>query len=117
MNGYLRFRDQFAEAMDGRLYNIEYLDALLLSGRAKCWASQAAAIVAEIKKYPTGALVVSGVVAAGDLEEITRLIPLAEEWGREYGCQFGMIESTEGWQRVMKKRGYETFQVSLIKTL
>ena len=117
MNGYLRFRDQFAAAMDGRLYNIEYLDALLLSGRAKCWASGTAAIVAEIKKYPTGAMAVSGVIAAGDLEEITRLIPLAEEWGREYGCQFGMIESRPGWERQMKQHGYEPFQVGLIKTL
>jgi hypothetical protein len=117
VNGYLRFRDRFAEAMDQRLYNIEYLDALLLSGRAKCWFSDKAAIVAEIRKFPTGAMAVCGVIAAGDLDQIVKLIPEAEAWGRGYGCQFGMIESTAGWQRVMKKHGYETFQVSLIKEL
>lgn len=117
MNGYLRFRSQFEQALDPRLYNIEYLDALLLSGRARCWFSDKAAIVAEIRKFPTGAMAVCGVIAAGELDAIVGLIPDAEAWGKEYGCQFGMIESTEGWQRVMKKHGYEVFQVSLIKTL
>lgn len=117
MNSYLRFRPQFEQALDPRLYTIEYLDALMLSGKAKCWASPNAAIIAEIKKYPTGAMVVSGVIAAGELQEIVRLIPEAEAWGREYGCIFAMIESREGWARQMKPHGYETFQVGLIKTL
>lgn len=117
MNGYLRFRDRFAEAMDPRLYNIDHLDAIMLSGRGKCWATETAAIVAEIKTFPTGAKAVCGVIAAGELEEIVRLIPLAEEWGRSYGCRFGMIESREGWAREMKKHGYDVFQVSLIKAL
>jgi hypothetical protein len=117
VNGYLRFRPQFQQALDSRLYNIEYLDALLLSGRAKCWFNDSAAIVAEIRKFPTGAMAVCGVIAAGELEAIVKLIPEAEAWGREHGCQFGMIESTEGWQRVMKKHGYDVFQVSLIKPL
>lgn len=117
MNGYLRFRDRFAEAIDTRLYSLDHLDAMMLSGRGKCWCSENAAIVAEIKTFPTGAKAVCGVIAAGELEEIVALIKHAEEWGRVHGCQFGMIESTAGWQRVMKKHGYETFQVSLIKPL
>lgn len=118
MNGYLRFRDRFAEAMDPRLYNIDHLDAVMLSGRGKCWCTETAAIVAEIRTFPTGAKAVCGVIAAGPLNEIeTVLIPLAEEWGRSYGCEFGMIESREGWAKRMKKHGYEPFQVSLIKPL
>jgi hypothetical protein len=117
MNGYQRFRDQFAQAMDGRLFTIEYLDALIISGKARCWATQTAAIVAEIKAYPTGAKVVSGLIAAGELAGVVALIPHAEQWGREQGCIFGMIESREGWAREMKPHGYEPFQVSLIMEL
>lgn len=118
MNGYLRFRDRFAEALDDRLYTIACLDALLLSGRGKCWATETAAIVAEIKVFPTGAKAVCGVIAAGDLEEIAdRLIPYAEAWGSANGCTFGMIESRPGWAKRMKRHGYETHQVSLIKEL
>lgn len=118
MNGYLRFRDRFAEAIDTRLYNLEYLDAILLSGRGKCINTENAAVVVEIKTFPSGARAVCGVIAAGPLEEIENiLIPAAEEWGRSYGCQFGMIDSRPGWARQMKKHGYETYQVSLIKEL
>jgi hypothetical protein len=118
MNGYLRFRDRFADALDQRLYTIDDLDAVMLSGRGKCWVTETAAIVAEIKTFPTGAKAVCGVIAAGPLEEIeTILIPAAEEWGRSKDCAFGMIESRPGWAKRMKKHGYETFQVSLIKEL
>lgn len=118
MNDYLRFRDRFAEALDPRLYSIEYLDDLILSGRAHFFASANAAIVTEFKTFPTGARAVAGLIAAGDLEEIsTILIPRAEEWGRLNGCQFGMIDSRPGWARRMKQHGYETHQVSLIKEL
>ncbi len=57
-------------------------------------------------------------IAAGPLEEIEDiLIPIAEQWGRENGCAFGMIESRPGWAKRMKRHGYEPFQVSLIKEL
>ena len=37
--------DRFAEAMDPAFYPIEYLDALILSGRARLWIGARAAIV------------------------------------------------------------------------
>lgn len=118
MNGYIRFRPSFAEALDSRLFTIEHLDDLLLSGRARFFCTEAAAIVAEIKTFPSGAKAVAGLIAAGWLEDIqTALIPQAEEWGRSLGCQFGMIDSRPGWARRMKRHGYETHQVSLIKEL
>ncbi len=118
MNGYLRFRDRFAEAMDARLYPPGFVDAIMATGKAGFWCTDTAAIVAIIKTYPTGAKAVCGVIAAGDMNEIAdKLIPHAEQWGRENGCQFGMIESRPGWAKRMKRHGYETHQVSLIKDL
>jgi hypothetical protein len=115
---YHRFREQFAEAMDSRLYPIEYLDHLITTGAAQSFISENAAIVAEVKTFPSGAKAVAGLIAAGELEEIeTILIPIAEEWGRMNGCTFGMIDSRSGWARRMKQHGYETWQVSLIKEL
>jgi len=115
---YLRFRPLFAEAMDQRLYSIEYLDQLLFSGRAQIWFSDNAATVTEIKEYPTGAKVIHGLVAAGDLNEIVDiLIPRAEEWGRSIGCALAVIESRPGWARELKKHGYEPFQTAIAKEL
>lgn len=114
---YSEFRPAFIEAMDPRFANIAYLDALLLSGRAKAWFGDNSAIVAEIRTLPSGAMAVCGVIAAGDQKEIEELIPQAEAWGRGRGCRYGMIESRHGWEKVMKKHGYEPFQVSIVKEL
>ena len=118
MSDYHRFRHRFAEAMDQRLYDLPYLDRLLFSGRAHIWFGEEAAIVTEIREYPTGARVIHGVVAAGDLGEITNaLIPKAEEWGRSIGCVLAIVESREGWSRALRRRGYETHQVAVRKAL
>lgn len=115
--GYLRFRETFASAMNQRLYNIDYLDRLILSGRARFWRTDTAAIVAEIKIFPTGAKAVHGLIAAGDLEEIKSLILQAEQWGRDAGCIGGMIDSRPGWAKAMKSAGYAPHQLALWKDL
>jgi len=117
-SSYHRFRPQFAEAMDPAFYPIEYLDDLIRSGRARLWASEHGAIVAEIRDYPGGARVVHGLVAAGRIEEISaRLIPQAEAWGKALGCTCAIIESRSGWMRALRPHGYEPHQVAVRKTL
>ena len=116
--GYHRFRPQLAEALDPDFYPIEYLDALILSGRARFWAGAHAAIVAEIRDYPGGARAVHGLVAAGRIEDIVnQLIPLAEAWGKAIGCTSAIIESRSGWMRALKPHGYEPHQVAVRKEL
>jgi hypothetical protein len=104
--------------MDGRLFTIEYLDTLIGQMKAQVWYGERSAIVTEVKEYPSGARVIEGVVAAGDLTEIVEtLIPKAEEWGREIGCTMALIQSRPGWARQLKQYGYETHQVSITKEL
>lgn len=117
-DAYQHYRDGFAEALDERLYTIEYLDALVHSGEGILFATDKAAIIVEIKEFPTGARAVHGLVATGKLESIKEdLIPQAEALGREIGCAFGMIASTRAWGRIMKERGYAPHQMTLIKDL
>ena len=116
--GYRRFRDRFAEAMDPAFYPIDYLDTLILSGRARLWVGTDAAIVAEIRDYPGGARVVHGLVAAGRIGEIkAHLIPRAEAWGKAMGCTSAIIESRSGWMRALKPFGYEPHQMAVRKEL
>ena len=118
MNSYAEARPHFAEALDPRLYTIEHLDALVLSGRAQVWLGERAAIVTEVREYPTGARVVHGLVAAGALEEIVGvLIPRAEAWGRSVGCLLAVIESRPGWVRRLKDAGYRIHQTAVRKAL
>ena len=125
MSDYARFRGLFAEALDPRLYAVEHLDGLLYSGRAQIWFGEQAAIVTEVRTYPTGANVIHGLVAAATpasagagLDEIVDvLIPKAEEWGRSIGCVLAIIESRPGWARALKRRGYAPHQLALRKEL
>jgi hypothetical protein len=115
---YLSWRDRFAVAMDARLYTLEYLDYIATQGRGQFWSTDEAAIIAEVKTYPTGARVIHGLIAAGDLNEIVKtLIPTAEEWARKQGCMFAIIESREGWVRELKDSGYEVYQTCVRKVL
>lgn len=114
---YQLWRDRFAEAIDERLFSIDYLDWQVLQPHVRMWASDESAIIAELRQYPTGALVVHGVVAAGELAEIVKLIPEAEQWGREHGCIMAIIESRPGWARALRHSGYESHQIALRKAL
>lgn len=116
--GYLRFRDDFAAVMDPRLYSLDWLDDQIISGAALLWVGAKAAIVAQIREYPTGAMDIEGLIAAGDLGEIVGdLIPRAEAHGAFIGCVGAIIQSREGWARVLKPHGYEVHQVALRKEL
>ena len=113
-----RWEPQFAEAMDQRLYTPEWLKATVEGGRAQFWSSDKAAIVSELRFYPTGAVDLHGIVAAGDVDEIVGvLIPAAEEWAKKAGCLGAIIESRPAWRRLLATSGYEPHQLALRKEL
>ena len=118
MSSYWDFRDAFREVIDERYHTIEWLDEQVLSGQALFWSTDNAAIIAEIRDYPTGAKDICGLIAAGDLQEIVEvLIPQAEEYGRTLRCVAAQIESREGWSRMLRPYGYETHQIIVRKEL
>lgn len=116
---YARWRPEFARAIDPIYGGADYLDYLLFGcGVAKFWPGENAAIVTRFSHFVPGCSIIEGLVAAGDLDEIVNeLIPAAEQYGREKGCKFAVIESREGWQRALASSGYELHQVRLAKPL
>lgn len=114
---YLEWRDRLAEALDDRFYDAGHLDALVSGAKARFFFNDRAAILAEIRTYPTGARSVDGICAAGDLEGVLELISSAEEWGREEGCVCAFINSREAWQRILEPRGYTPYKICLHKEL
>jgi len=116
--GYLHFRDKFREATDPAFYPTEWLDDQIRRGFAQPIVGENAALVVEVRVYPGGARAAHGLIAAGDVGEIVGvLIPAAEQWGRDNGCTIGLIESREGWSKVLKSHGWNPHQVSLRKEL
>jgi hypothetical protein len=110
----LPFRDEFA-TIDPARYPIEYIEKQVASGFWRVWSNDRAAIIATIKRYPSGLREVHGLAAAGDLAEIVGLIPLAEEWGRSRGCVGAEIASKPAWAKIMAAHGYKPAQVRLWK--
>lgn len=111
---YERFRDEFA-ALDPDRYPADYIDRQVWTGAWRCWGDDSAAILAEIRTYPSGLREVHGIAAAGDLRAIVGLIPLAEAWGASAGCKIASIESREGWGKLLP--GYRVEQVRIVKEL
>jgi hypothetical protein len=115
---YCGFRQGFSDAMDHRFYTIHYLDNLVRTGMAQFLCTQVSAIIFEVRLYPTGKKAVHGLYATGDLDEIAGvLIPRAEAWGKQMGCEFAFVDSREGWQRILEPAGFDTYKVALIKEL
>ena len=111
---YLPFRDDFA-ALAPDKYPVEYIDCQVSACFWQCWSNGKAAILAKIRTYPTGLKEVHGLCAAGELESIKSLIPLAEEYGRHVGCTIASIESRPEWARILPD--YEVEQVRIVKGL
>lgn len=113
---YLRFREQFIEILDPNLYTPEWLDMMVYTGQFYLFTSGESAILASIKVYPTGLKELQGEAAVGNLGEIARkTIPLAEDFGRSQGCSLAVIQSREGWSKVLKN--YKTYQTCIRRAL
>jgi hypothetical protein len=117
-DAYLHFRPQFAEVIDPRHYSMEWLDRQVWEGAVQLWTCDDAALITEIKEYPTGAKDIAVLIAAGNMEKIVgELREAAEEWAVEQGCCGVLIESREGWAKALKPFGYEPHQLTVRKDL
>lgn len=115
---YLRFRDAFAAALDPRFYPISWLDGEVACGRMLLLTGEHSAILFSVKTYPSGLKELHGELAVGNLGGIVHdLIPRAELFGKEIGCSVAVIQSREGWNRVMRDQGYELYQTAVRKAL
>ena len=114
---YADWRGRFLEAVDETLYPAAWLDKRVASGIARFWGNDRAAILAEIRVYPSGVKEVHGLVAAGELAAIIALVPLAEAWGRKKGCTRATIQSSPAWGRLMVQYGYVPEQLIIAKSL
>jgi hypothetical protein len=115
-HSYLRFRDEFAEAMDTRFYTIGWLDHQVSNNIFRLFCADDAAIIAKMVRYPTGAKAVKGVYQAGNpYTAVGKLIPLAELWGSEEGANYARIASRPAWQRMLTD--YHLYKTDIIKEI
>jgi len=113
---YRTWRDAFAAILDPRFYPIGWLDGEIWSGRIRLFSGPKSAILVALKPYPSGAIELHGMAAAGELNELrSSTIPQAENWARSIGCICAVIESRPAWGKIMRDQGYEVFQTAIRK--
>lgn len=114
---WAKYRDRFAQAMDGSLYTIEELEQRVATKRAYLFAGANSAIVGQVDPYPGGTLAMQLLWACGEVEEIVSLLPGIETVARMQGCQRMIVEGPRAWERILKGSGYSFFSVTLGKAL
>lgn len=86
------------------------------AGDAHLFAMPNAAMVVELKRWPTGFKEAVAWLAGGSLEEITAFIPKIEQWAKVEGCdRAAVVAARRGWQRQLT--GYRPAGTYLTKDL
>jgi hypothetical protein len=113
---WLKFRPQFADAMEGGFYSVEGLEAEILNGEAYFWPAENAAVVAK-RVDMGGEVVMQTLWAVGDLAEVLTLEPGIAATARIVGCSSVLVEGRAGWTKLLKPMGYEPWSVTVRKAL
>ncbi len=113
--------DVMAATCGGR-QAVRDLVGLVVSGHAQLWASATdqeiiGTALTEIQSYPRqkdAHLFAAGGIGA---KECISLIPHFEDWARDQGCAVLKVSGRDGWDRLLKPRGFERARVILEKHL
>jgi len=115
---YRRWRLQLGQALDPRYHNQEWLDWMVMGGRAMCFSTGDCAVVAELRYYPSGAKDVFVICAAGDpIATRDVLAPRLEQWAKAEGCLAIMAESREAWIRLLSGVGWKLYKTAMRKDM
>ena len=89
--------------MDGDLYTLDDVWALIQSGQAQFWPAPNSVAVTEIKVYPRGKILHVW-LAGGELDEISMLTGYMKKFGKEHGCSRITLTGRRGWERALGLR-------------
>lgn len=117
LSQWARFRDRFADGMEGGFWTIEDLEQKIAHRRAFFFPGKDAALVGQIEVYPGGERVFQFLWAVGDVNELVAMVPGCEAMARMMGCTGMLIEGREAWKKIMGPLGYKPWSVTLHKGL
>lgn len=87
-------------------HDIEDVERMVADGEAQLWLGEKSSAVTEIVAFPR-VKVLHLWLCGGDLREITEvMLPKAEAFAREQGCNRLTTAGRIGWDRVMSRHGF-----------
>jgi hypothetical protein len=114
---YAEWRDRLIEALDPRYYGPEWLDNMV-AGAARLFIGLRSCAAAELIQFPTGAIDVHVICAAGDpIDARDMIVPQLETWGRMAGALSIIVTSRPAWARILRPSGFEVYKTTVMKEL
>lgn len=105
-----------ALAHGGGTHSLGDVAAAIDVGTAQLWESPGALLVTEVNVGPR-LKELHFWLAAGELDAVLALADIVMDWGREIGCQVATLTGRKGWERVMKRRGWDSQLVTMGRML
>jgi len=113
----LRHHVEAALEYSGGTHNFEDITQMVEDHRLQLWPAKDSVVLTEIIVYPR-LKNLHYFLAGGDLDELSRMRPLIESWGKSIGCTRVTLAGRRGWQKsFLKDEGYSPQWTVMAKEL
>jgi hypothetical protein len=104
----LRHHVEAALEYSGGTHNFDDVTEMVEDHRLQLWPAKDSVVLTEIIVYPR-LKNLHYFLAGGDLDELSRMRPLIESWGKSVGCTRVTLAGRSGWSKTfLKDEGYST---------
>ena len=102
----LRHHVEAALEYSGGTHNFDDVAEMVEDHRLQLWLAKDSVVLTEIIVYPR-LKNLHYFLAGGDLDELSRMRPLIESWGKSVGCTRVTLAGRKGWAKTfLKDEGY-----------
>ena len=102
----LRHHVEAALEYSGGTHDFEDVVQMVEDHRLQLWPAKDSVVLTEIIDYPR-LKNLHYFLAGGDLDELSRMRPLIESWGKSVGCTRVTLAGRRGWAKTfLKDEGY-----------
>jgi len=102
----LRHHVEAALEYSGGTHNFDDVAEMVEQNRLQLWPAKDSVVLTEIVVYPR-LKNLHYFLAGGDLDELSRMRPLIESWGKSIGCTRVTLAGRRGWAKTfLKDEGY-----------
>ena len=102
----LRHHVEAALEYSGGTHNFDDVAEMVEQNRLQLWPAKDSVVLTEIIVYPR-LKNLHYFLAGGDLDELSRMRPLIESWGKSVGCTRVTLAGRKGWAKTfLKDEGY-----------
>jgi len=113
----LRHHVEAALEYSGGTHNFDDVAEMVEDHRLQLWPAKDSVVLTEIIVYPR-LKNLHYFLAGGDLDELSRMRPLIESWGKSIGCTRVTLAGRKGWAKTfLKDEGYSPQWSVLAKEL